>query len=152
MAGQPTDARSGSLTVPCVRRRPPCQAERMAADDDPRPPAAPIRVAVWGTGGVGAIAVQVIAHRPDLELVAVRVHDPAKSGRDAGELIGRAPLGLRTTDTTEDLLAARPDCVCYAAIGAGRDDEVLTEIADLLAAGIDVVTVSLPGLVHPPAF
>src|SRR3954454_13560612 len=124
----------------------------MAPDDDARPPDAPIKVAVWGTGGVGAIAVQVVAERPDLELVAVRVHDPAKAGRDAGELVGRAPLGVRASDRTSDLLASRPDCVCYAAIGAGRDDEVVTEIAELLQAGIDVVTVSLPGLVHPPAF
>ncbi len=124
----------------------------MAPDDVGRPCDAPTRVAVWGTGGVGAIAVQVVADRHDLELVAVRVHDPAKAGRDAGELVGRPPLGVRASDATSDLLAARPDCVCYAAIGAGRDDEVVAEIAGLLEAGIDVVTVSLPGLVHPPAF
>ncbi len=54
----------------------------------------PLRVAVWGTGGVGALAVGAVARRPDLELVAVRVHDPAKVGVDAGPLAGLGPLGV----------------------------------------------------------
>jgi len=124
----------------------------MVPDDGPRSYEAPIRVAVWGTGGVGAIAIGAVADRHELELVAVRVHDPAKSGRDAGELAGLAPIGVLASDDPDALLASRPDCVCYAAIGAGRDDEVVAEIEGLLEAGIDVVTVSLPGLVHPPAF
>ena len=110
------------------------------------------RVAVWGTGGVGALAISAIHERPDLDLVAVRVQDPAKVGRDAGELAGRGPIGVLATDQHDVLLGAAPECVCYAALGAGRDDEVVAEIASLLDVGIDVVTVSLPGLVHPPAF
>jgi len=117
-----------------------------------RPAARARRVAVWGTGGVGAIAVDAIARRDGLELVAVRVQDPTKVGRDAGELIGREPLGVLASDDLGVLLAAEPDCVCYAAIGAGRDVEAVEDIAGLLERGIDVVTVSLPGLVHPPAY
>ena len=124
----------------------------MSSADAPALPGSSIRVAVWGTGGVGAIAVQIVADRSDLELVAVRVHDPTKAGRDAGDLVGIDALGLLASDDGADLLSANPECVCYAAIGAGRDDEVVADIAALLEAGIDVVTVSLPGLVHPPAF
>ena len=110
------------------------------------------RVAVWGTGGVGSIAIGSITRRADLDLVAVRVHDPAKSGRDAGELAGIGPIGLTASDDPDRLLAAGPECVCYAADGAGRDDGAVDDIVWLLEHGIDVVTVSLPGLVHPDAY
>jgi hypothetical protein len=110
------------------------------------------RVAVWGTGGVGSIAIGSITRRADLDLVAVRVHDPGKSGRDAGELAGIDPIGLTASDDPEHLLAADPECVCYAADGAGRDDGAVDDIVWLLEHGIDVVTVSLPGLVHPAAY
>lgn len=110
----------------------------------------PLRVAVRGTGGVGALAIAAVARRPDLELVAVRVHDPAKVGRDAGLLAGIDALGVVAGD--DDLLAAAPDVVVYAASGEGRDHEVVAEVAALLRAGRHVVTTSLPGLVHPGAF
>ena len=57
------------------------------------------RVAVWGTGNVGRPAIRaVLAHR-DLELVAVVVSNPAKVGRDAGELAGVEPCGILATTT-----------------------------------------------------
>jgi hypothetical protein len=68
--------------------------------------AAPRRVAVWGTGGVGAIALDAIARRADLDLVSVHVHDPAKAGRDAGELVGRPAVGVSTSDDLAVLHAA----------------------------------------------
>ena len=49
-----------------------------------------LRTVVWATGGVGSIAIDAVTRRPDLELVGVWVHSPAKVGRDAGELAGRA--------------------------------------------------------------
>ena len=65
------------------------------------------RVVQWSTGGVGAIAVRVLAARPDLELVGVFVHDPEKVGRDAGELAGVRLLGLRASSDRAALLAGR---------------------------------------------
>ncbi|MGW4799471.1 hypothetical protein ACWEPC_44360, partial [Nonomuraea sp. NPDC004297] len=47
---------------------------------------------VWGTGNVGRAAIRAVEAHPGLELTAVVVHDPAKAGRDAGELAG---LGRR---------------------------------------------------------
>ena len=46
------------------------------------------RVVQWSTGSVGASALRAIIEHPDLELVGVVVSDPAKEGRDAGELCG----------------------------------------------------------------
>jgi hypothetical protein len=111
-----------------------------------------LRVVQWATGGVGSIAVAAIAEREDLDLVGVLVHDPAKVGRDAGDLAGVAPLEVTATDDVDALLALGADCCCYAASGEARADAAAADIARLLAAGTNVVTTSLPGLVFPPAF
>lgn len=110
------------------------------------------RVVQWSTGGVGAIAVRVLAQRPDLELVGVWVHHPEKVGRDAGEIAGGAPIGVKASSDKEALLALRPDCVCYTASGEPRPKEAVADICEMLSAGINVVTTSVPGLVYPPAF
>ena len=55
------------------------------------------KVAVWATGGVGKYAIRTIADRPNLDLVGVWVHSDNKDGKDAGELAGIDPLGVRAT-------------------------------------------------------
>jgi len=112
----------------------------------------PYRVVQWSTGGVGSIAVRAIASRPDLELAGVWVHSAAKAGRDAGELAGGAKLGVAASSDADALLALEPDCVCYTAAGESRPRECLDDLRRMLAAGIDVVTTSVPGLVHPAGF
>ncbi len=116
------------------------------------PSANRLRVVQWSSGGVGAIAVRAIASRPDLELAGVFVHSPAKVGRDAGELAGTAKLGISATSDAEALLALAPDCVCYTAVGESRPRECIDDFCRMLAAGVNVVTTSVPGLVHPAAF
>ena len=111
-----------------------------------------LRVVQWSTGGVGAIAVRALAERSDLELVGVWVHGQDKRGRDAGELAGGPKLGIAATNDAEALLALRPDCVCYTASGESRPRECLDDFERMLAAGINVVTTSVPGLVHPAGF
>ena len=46
-----------------------------------------IRVIQWGVGNVGHHALRGVLERPDLELVGLRVFNPAKVGIDE---IGRA--------------------------------------------------------------
>jgi hypothetical protein len=111
-----------------------------------------IRVAVWGTGGVGARAIQAITQRPDLELAGVWVHSPEKVGVDAGVLAGGAPIGVRATNDADALVAAKPDCVCYAASGPRGDAAAVPDYVRFLEAGINVVTVSSAALVYPPAY
>lgn len=44
------------------------------------------RVVVWGTGFVGKMVITEIAKHPLFELVGVGVSNPAKVGRDVGEI------------------------------------------------------------------
>ena len=114
--------------------------------------AAPIRTVVWSTGGVGAVAVDAIRRRPDMELVGVWVHSPEKVGRDAGELAGGAPIGVTATNDAGALIGLRPDCVVYAASGPERDGAAVPDYLRLLQAGINVVSTSSTSLVYPPSY
>ncbi|OBG61283.1 dihydrodipicolinate reductase, partial [Mycobacterium sp. E3339] len=112
----------------------------------------PIRTVVWSTGGVGAIAIDAIARRPDLELVGVWVHSADKVGKDAGELAGGKPLGVTATNDADALIALKPDCVIYAASGPERDALAIPDYVRLLESGINVVTTSTTRLVNPHAY
>jgi hypothetical protein len=109
-----------------------------------------IGTVVWGTGNVGRAAIRAVAAHPDLDLAAVLVHDPAKVGRDAGEL-GRAdrPLGVAATDDVDAVLAGRPGAVVYAASGDVRPDEAAADLARALRAGAVVVTPALYPMYDP---
>ncbi len=110
------------------------------------------RVVGWSTGGVGRLAIRAIARRPDLELAGVWVHSAEKDGVDAGTLAGIDPLGVAATTDADALLAAQPDCVCYSASGEELDAAAVPDMVRMLEAGINVVTVSTPGLVHPAGY
>jgi 2,4-diaminopentanoate dehydrogenase len=111
-----------------------------------------LRVIQWSTGGVGKIALRAIARRPDLELAGVWVSAAEKEGRDAGGLAGLEPLGIRTTRDAGALLRLGADCVCYTASGEARIPECIDDFCRMLEAGLNVVTTSVPGLVHPAGF
>src|ERR1700730_2796328 len=98
------------------------------------------RVVQWSTGNVGRHAIAGIDARPDLELVGVWVSNPAKVGRDAGELAGlRRPLGVAAPDDPDELLALRPDCVVHSAMADDRPLEAVEDLQRLLRAGANVV-------------
>ncbi|MFK4068342.1 dihydrodipicolinate reductase [Streptomyces sp. NPDC029674] len=116
-----------------------------------------IPTVVWGTGNVGRAAVRAVEAHPGLTLTAVLVHDPAKVGRDAGELAGlHHALGVLATDDVEAVLAAEPRAVVYAASGDLRPDEALADVVRAVGAGAVVVTPALYALYDvrsaPPEF
>src|SRR5690349_18867455 len=129
-----------ALAAGAARRAP--RADR-SRDHNARMP--PLRIVQWSTGYVGKLAIRAIAHRPDLELAGVWVHSPEKADRDAGELAGTGPLGVRATTDAGALLALEPDCVCYSASGESRPGEAVDDFCRILEAGINVVTTSVPG-------
>jgi hypothetical protein len=103
-----------------------------------------LRVAQWATGTIGSRSLRAVIEHPHLDLVGVLVHGADKAGRDAGELAGTAPTGVRATRDPAEILALAPDCVLHMPAGFDAD-----EVCTLLAAGIDVVTTV--GEFHHPA-
>ena len=98
-----------------------------------------IRVVQWATGATGRFGLRAAIDRPDLELVGVRVYDPGKVGRDAGELIDGPPVGVLATDDSDAVLALEPDVVLYMGRVEHDPDGCFADVALLLANGIDVV-------------
>lgn len=109
------------------------------------------RVIQWATGTVGIHAVPAIVAHPDLELAGLWVHSDSKAGRDAGELCGGEPVGVLATQDAEALLALDADCVCYTANSDLRPQQVVEDIARMLAGGKNVVNTSFVPLLYPAA-
>ena len=56
-----------------------------------------IRVFQVATGNVGSEMIKRITRHPDLELIGLHCYSPDKIGRDAGEIVGLAPIGVTAT-------------------------------------------------------
>lgn len=94
-----------------------------------------LRVVQWATGSVGVAAINAVLEHPDLELIGCWVHSKDKAGRDVGDIIGGKPLGVRATDSVEEILAMDADAVVYAPLLPNVD-----EVCALLRSGKNVVS------------
>lgn len=107
------------------------------------------RIAVWGTGNMGATAIRSAVAFPGLELAAVITSSQDKAGRDAATF---ARLDQATGVTaTDDIDAALAECdaVAYMSSGDIRPEEAIEEIERCLRSGKHVVTPSLYSLYDP---
>lgn len=93
------------------------------------------RVAQWATGRIGVASLRELIRSPQFELVGVYVHSAAKEGKDAGELCGLPPTGVKATRDIEAIIRAKPDCVVAVQDGVNLDD-----VCRFLEAGINIAT------------
>jgi 2,4-diaminopentanoate dehydrogenase len=100
---------------------------------------APYRVAVAGPGSLGLCAIRELHRLPEMRLVGVLAYSPAKNGKDAGELAGIGPLGIKATTDFEQFLGLDAECVLFTGrdFGDWRSD---AEILRLLESGKNVIT------------
>jgi 2,4-diaminopentanoate dehydrogenase len=110
-----------------------------------------IRVAVWGPGSMGVIALRGVIDHPELELVDLVVHSDVKAGRDAGQLCGADRVGVVATTDATGLLGGDADVVVYAAAANLRPLEAVNDMVSILRAGKNVVSCSVVPLVYPNA-
>src|ERR1700761_8312686 len=109
-----------------------------------------IRVAHVGTGNVGRLALIQLVTSPQFELTGVCVSTAEKVGKEAGELAGLdVSTGITAVNDLDALLATRPECVVYCAMGDTRLPEAMADVMRILASGINVVG-SSPGLLQYP--
>ena len=106
------------------------------------------RVVQWATGATGRRALGAVIDAPDLDLVGVRVYDPDKAGKDAGDLADRPATGVLTTASKDDVIALAPDVVLFMGRVEQDTDGCVADIADLLASGANVVATGAP-LIDP---
>ena len=99
-----------------------------------------IRVALIGTGNCGSLALKQLVSDARFDLTGVWVSSDAKVGKDAGELAGLdVTTGVAATDDLDAIIAAKPDCIVYCAMGDTRLPEAMADVRKILAAGINVV-------------
>jgi 2,4-diaminopentanoate dehydrogenase len=114
-----------------------------------------IRIIQYGLGPIGSGIARHVVERPGLDLVGGVDVDPAKAGRDVGDVIGLGrDLGLPVTRTlAETLERAGADVVIHTT--SSYFDLFRAQILEILAAGLDVVStseeLSFPWLDHPDA-
>src|ERR1044072_1681363 len=107
------------------------------------------RVAVWGTGNMGATAIRSAVAFPGLQLSGVITSSPEKEGKDAATFARLdSETGVAAT-TDVDAALAGCDAVAYMASGTRRPDEAVNSILRCLQAGKHVVTPSLYSLYDP---
>jgi hypothetical protein len=109
----------------------------------------PIRVVHYGLGAIGsAIARLTIAQR-GLEVVGGIDNDPAKAGRDLGDVVGLGrQLGVAVSDNAAQLQQMHPDVVIHATTSLFH--QVYSQILDCVAARANVIS-TCEELVYPYA-
>jgi 2,4-diaminopentanoate dehydrogenase len=95
----------------------------------------PYRVVQWATGNIGTRSLRAVIEHPNMALVGLYVHSESKAGRDAGELCGLGPIGIKATRNIDEIVALAADCVLYMQEGCNFDN-----LCRLLGAGANVVT------------
>jgi 4-hydroxy-tetrahydrodipicolinate reductase len=112
-----------------------------------------IRVIQYGLGPIGAAIARHIVEREGLELVGGVDIDPAKIGKDMGEVIGLGhPLGFPVAATLSQVLArTQADVVMHST--SSYFDLFKDQILEILEAGLDIVStaeeLSFPWQAHP---
>lgn len=111
-----------------------------------------IRVIQYGLGPIGCAVARHVVERAGLELVGGVDIDPAKIGKDVGEVIGLGrPLGVPVDETLGQLLArTKADVALHTT--SSHFDLFQDQILEILQAGLDVVStseeLSFPWLAH----
>jgi hypothetical protein len=111
-----------------------------------------IRVMHFGLGPIGAAIVTQVARRPGFKIVGAIDIDPAKVGRDLGDVVGLPKrLGAKVSaDVVKALKAAKPDVVVLCTSSSIKD--VLPQIEQILKAKVPIVStteeLSYPGYTH----
>lgn len=107
-----------------------------------------LRIAQFGLGPIGVETLKLAATKPWARVVGGVDIDPAKIGKDLGQLTGEPRLrGLKVYRTIEELVAkGKPDLVFHTAVSRFKD--AFPQLAAMARLGVDVVS-SCEELVFP---
>lgn len=112
------------------------------------------KVIQWSSGNVGKGVIRTVAERADMELAGLYVYSDNKSGQDAGEIAGIAPMGVAATNDVEAILATDADVVIHTPLPSlvyGDDpNEDIENFCRILSSGKDVITTV--GYMYPKVY
>jgi hypothetical protein len=111
-----------------------------------------IKVMHFGLGPIGAAVVKQIAARAGFKIVGAIDIDPAKVGRDLGDVVGlRKRLGVKVADdAAKALKAAKPDVVVLCTSSSIK--KIVPQVETILKSKAAIVStteeLSYPGYTH----
>jgi hypothetical protein len=111
-----------------------------------------IKVMHFGLGPIGAAIVKQVATRPGFKIVGAVDIDPAKVGRDLGDVVGLSKrLDVKVADdAAKALKAAKPDVVVLCTSSSIK--KVVPQIEAILKSKVAIVStteeLSYPGYTH----
>jgi 2,4-diaminopentanoate dehydrogenase len=111
-----------------------------------------IRVMHFGLGPIGAAIVKQVAQRPGFKIVGGIDIDPAKEGRDLGDVVGfKKRLGVTvSSDPKKTMKAAKPDVVVLCTSSSIK--RVMPQIEAILKTKTPIIStteeLSYPGYTH----
>jgi 2,4-diaminopentanoate dehydrogenase len=99
-----------------------------------------IRAVQFGVGPIGASIVRLMRRKASLEIVGAIDNDPAKAGRDLGEVVGAedAPWGVVVSARAPAVLASPVDVVLHST--SSYLPGVMDELLACLSAGCCIVS------------
>jgi hypothetical protein len=100
----------------------------------------PIRVMHVGLGPIGAAVVRQVAERKGFRIVGAADIDPAKAGRDLGEVagVGRSLRVKVSDDVRKAIKAAKPDVVVLCTSSSLK--KVLAQMEEILKLRVPIVS------------
>jgi 2,4-diaminopentanoate dehydrogenase len=112
-----------------------------------------IRVVQFGVGPIGASIARLMRQKATLEIVGAIDKDPAKAGRDLGEVAGApdAPWGVTISSESKSVLKKPVDVVVHST--SSYLSSVTDQLTECLAAGCCIVStceeLAYPWKKHP---
>lgn len=97
------------------------------------------RVIHYGIGALGAQVVQAAMRRPGVAIVGAIDNDSEKAGRDLGEVVGEARLGLPISADSDGTLRSLPADIVLHTTGSFLR-ETREQLLGIIAAGKNVVS------------
>ena len=100
----------------------------------------PIKVLHYGLGPIGAAVVKQVAERRGFKIVGAVDIDPAKVGRDLGQVagVGRTLRVKVSSDAKKTIKAARPDVVVLCTLSSLK--KVLPQMEEILKLKVPIVS------------
>jgi 2,4-diaminopentanoate dehydrogenase len=99
-----------------------------------------IRAVQYGVGPIGAAIVRLMREKSSIEIIGAIDSDPAKAGRDLGDVVegAEAPWGVPVTNDADEMLGESPDVVIHST--SSYLSSVMDQLLACLAAETSIVS------------
>lgn len=103
------------------------------------------KVIQWSTGNIGKRNISAITERDNLNLAGVLVYSESKNNVDAGTIAGIGEIGVKATNSIDEIIAMDADVVLHTPLPSlvygEQEDADIENFCRLLESGKNVITI-----------